>query len=126
MAELWSATTGNRPNAKVADLTVPASVSTGTVAFAAPSGTTLTASTNYIFVVYATTVAGGLQIKATRTTSEDSGRQPGWSIANTRWTDVAFTPPTTPSDWNSNSTGILMLRVKGYPILSPTDLSDIA
>ena len=37
---------------KLASLTVPATVSAGTVSFAAPANTTLTASTEYFFRLY--------------------------------------------------------------------------
>ncbi|MCY3671440.1 MAG: hypothetical protein OXH14_10200, partial [Alphaproteobacteria bacterium] len=53
-AELWSATTGGVPNAKVASLAVPTGFTAGTVAFAAPMGTTLAASTTYFFLLYTT------------------------------------------------------------------------
>ena len=80
-AELWSATTANDPDSKIASLTVPAAVSAGTVAFTAPANTTLSANTNYFFVIY--TVGNfNARLGTTESTNEDFGGQTGWSIAN--------------------------------------------
>ena len=83
--QLWSDSSGEsagQPGAKLADLTVPSSVSTGTVLFAAPSNTTLSASTTYHLVIDAANVTAGLEAEATDSDAEDSGAAAGWSIAN--------------------------------------------
>ena len=101
-AELWSDNGSGRPNAKLADLTVPSSVSTGAVAFAAPANTTLSASTNYFAVVYSTSTSetNQIQVEVTTATAEDSGAATGWSIANNGlWVDA--TDPSSVTSWNS-------------------------
>ena len=81
-AELWSET-GGRPDSKVADLTVPSTVTAGTsVSFAAPANTALSANTTYFFVLYTTGTYNPV-LTYTNSTSEDNG-QAGWSIANGR------------------------------------------
>ena len=85
-AELWSSNAGGadqgRPNAKVADLTVPADpIEAGAVRLAAPASTTLSASTTYFLVVY-TTGNFNLGILRTASTDEDAGAGSGWSIGN--------------------------------------------
>ena len=83
--ELWSDNGSARPGSKEADLTVPASISTGAVAFAAPANTTLTASTTYFVVMYSTgagRVESQLEVRTTSSQSEDSGAAAGWSIAD--------------------------------------------
>ena len=83
--QLWSDSGGEsagQPGAKLADLTVPSSVSTGTVLFAAPSNTTLSAGTTYHLVIDAANVTDGLEAETTASDAEDSGAAAGWSIAN--------------------------------------------
>ena len=83
--QLWSDSSGEsagQPGAKLADLTVPSSVSTGTVLFAAPSNTTLSASTTYHLVIDAANVTAGLEAETTDSDAEDSGAAAGWSIAD--------------------------------------------
>ena len=83
--QLWSDSSGEsagQPGAKLADLTVPSSVSTGTVLFAAPSNTTLSASTTYHLVIDTTNVTEGLEAETTDSDAEDSGAAAGWSIAD--------------------------------------------
>ena len=82
-AELWSATGGGAPDSKLAGLTVPSTVGAGAVAFAAPSNTSLDASTSYFVVVYRSGTTTG-SLRTTRTNNEDSGSASGWSIGDTR------------------------------------------
>ena len=82
-AELWSATGGGAPDSKLASLTVPSTVGAGAVAFAAPSNTSLDASTSYFVVVYRSGTTTG-SLRTTRTNNEDSGSASGWSIGDTR------------------------------------------
>ncbi len=84
-AELWSDNGSGRPGSNIASLTVPSSISSGNVAFAAPGGTTLAASTTYHVVLYSTgTGRATTQIYVRRTSAagEDSGAAVGWSIAD--------------------------------------------
>ena len=82
-AELWSATGAGAPDSKLASLTVPSTVGAGAVAFAAPSNTSLDASTSYFVVVYRSGATTG-SLRTTRTNNEDSGSASGWSIGDTR------------------------------------------
>ncbi len=107
-AELWSATTSGAPKAKLVSLTVPSSVSAGTVSFAAPANTKLAASTIYHLVLY-TTTNFGIEIEHTATDNEDSGGAAGWSIGN-RWYHDGNTPTGT---WVSRSSNYLLIRVNG-------------
>ena len=80
-AQLWSASSGN-PNEKVADLTTPSSLSSGIATFAAPNGTTLTASTNYFVVLYNSAVGATHRPHVTLSNNQDSGAATGWSIGD--------------------------------------------
>ncbi len=82
-AELWSATGAGAPDSKLASLTVPSTVGAGAAAFAAPSNTSLDASTSYFVVVYSSGATTG-SLRTTRTNNEDSGSASGWSIGDTR------------------------------------------
>ncbi len=82
-AELWSATSGGAPDQKLAGLTVPSTVGAGAAAFAAPSNTSLDASTSYFVVVYSSGATTG-SLRTTRTNNEDTGSASGWSIGDTR------------------------------------------
>jgi len=87
-AELWSATggSGGVPEAKIVDLTVPASLATGTRRFTADSAVSLDPSTTYFFVIYvadsdsARTIGNRLKVRPTFSDAEDSGAATGWSI----------------------------------------------
>ena len=127
-AELWSATTGGVPNSKVASLTVPSTVSGGTVSFAAPSNTTLSASTTYFVVIY-TVGSLNLRVSSTLSTNEDSGAATGWSIGNRGYYQSSDVPGS--GSWPSDSNN-LRIRVNGAaaqtttlnPVsAAPTDLS---
>ena len=80
-AQLWSATSTGLPDEKLADLTVPSSIASGNVTFAAPANTTLAASTTYFVRIKG---QGVTNLRAVRTSSdaEDSGAAAGWSIEN--------------------------------------------
>ncbi len=90
-AELWSSGTDGNPKAKLADLTVPSTVSAGTVSFAAPDDTTLSKDTTYHFLLY-TTGTASLEIHHTSSDDEDSGAAAGWSIADQANSYFANTP----------------------------------
>ena len=118
-AELWSSATGGEPNEKVADLSVPGTV-TGTSAtpanirFLAPADTTLTASTTYHFVLYAgsrtvSSQANMFRIRNTSSDAEDSGATAGMSIANS---SHSATHATKPTSWSSSAAS-RMIRVNG-------------
>ena len=111
-AELWSAATGGAPNAKVADLTVPAHpISTDTVNFTAPASTTLSAGTTYYAVVY---TVGAFTIDPTYTNSdnEDTGGATNWSIAD-GVRHASGNVPTSTSTWSAPETFAVRIRVKG-------------
>ena len=112
-AELWSAATGGGPDSKLASLTVPSfstTAPTNTVAFAAPASTTLTASTNYYFVIY---TVGSFNARVTTTSSdnEDSGGQAGWSVEDDSYLVSADVPGTT-NTWSMHASP-LHIRVRG-------------
>ena len=111
-AELWSESSG-APASKVADLEVPSTATTGTVAFTAPSNTpTLTASGTYYFVVY--TVGNlHLQLSSTSSNGEDSSGQSSWSIAN-RLQYSAQDMPGAGMTWATEVAGVVLaIRVNG-------------
>ena len=81
--ELWSAKSNGTPDSGVATLTTPSTVGTGTVDFAAPANTVLTANTKYLVTIAKTgSTAGAVYITAS--TDEDTGAATGWSINNKR------------------------------------------
>ena len=78
-AELWSSSSGV-PDAKLADLTVPAHpISAGTVTFTDPAKTSLSASTLYFFLIY-TTGNFNVDVATTGTADQDSSSATGWTI----------------------------------------------
>ena len=113
-AELWSAATGGGPDSKLADLTVPSTVALGTVSFAAPPNTTLSASTTYYLLIY-TVGSYVLELDVTASTSEDSGGMTGWSIGDSSWFTQGFDTPTTAgATWSEDTNfGVMRIRVKG-------------
>ena len=80
--ELWRAGSDGLPVSKYKNLTVPSSVGTGAVAFAAPAGTTLDANTSYFVLVYRSGSTTGT-LRVTGSSSEDSGGHSDWAIADT-------------------------------------------
>ena len=123
-AELWSSRTVatiQTPNAKLHDLTVPQSVTTGTVSFAAPPNTTLDANTGYFLVLYVNdssrAVGGRVRAGLTRSFNEDSGAAPGWGIEPSYSRILgSFTPSGT---WLVNSIYAMRIRVSGSAVFSP-------
>ncbi len=77
-AELWSNDDLDRPAAKLADLSVLATVGTGSVTFKAPPDTRLAADTRYFLVLHG---ARFVSFAATPSNYENP-RAPGWSIGN--------------------------------------------
>ena len=121
--QLWDATTGGQvsPRTKVADLTVPSSIATGTVSFAAPANTILDLNKTY-FVVFYTAGSYGMQVSHTASDSEDSGGQTGWSIQDNSWIQSLIVPSTYRAWLVTQSNA--RIRVKGAAVLAaPTGLS---
>jgi len=126
-AEVWSDSSGT-PDSHVASLTVPSSITSGAVTFAAPSGTKLTASTTYHIVLSSDTYTGeGGNIQATHTGSNDESGATGWSISNARSSASQF--GTSMVSWQTLRTQKLRIRVNGSaaestdPPRAPTGLS---
>ncbi|WP_419908707.1 choice-of-anchor R domain-containing protein [Candidatus Poriferisodalis sp.] len=82
--ELWSAASDGTPDAKLGNLTVPSTISSGATTFAAPTGTWLRANTTYFVVLYRASGSGGT-MRTTDATTEDSGAASGWSLQNQYW-----------------------------------------
>ena len=111
--ELWSSSSGN-PGTKLKDMTVPSSVGSGAVAFAAPSNTTLDAGTTYFVVMYGSTKP----LRSTDSDDEDAGAAAGWSIGNTSLYKLSA-----PESWSSSATSYL-IRVNGSAVASlPSELT---
>ncbi len=108
-AELWSASSGN-PNTKVADLTTPSSLSSGIATFAAPNGTTLTASTVYFVVLYSS-IGHANRPHVTLSNNQDSGAATGWSIGDFARTASNVRNPVG-ATWTSEARSLL-IRVNG-------------
>ena len=126
-AELWSAASGGGPDSKVADLTVPASVSTGTVTFTDPANTVLTSGTEYFFTLY-TTGSFDLEIDITESNGEDAGSQAGWSISDTFWYASQNTPSgaTWTEQTNPSFAFSYRLRVKGSEAQAQSSDADLS
>ena len=93
------------------DLVVPNVMQQGDVAFSAPPGTSLSANTDYHFVLY-TTGQADLRVTATSSIDEDAGGEDGWSISNVTHHMNAQTPED--GDWaDETSGGVMLLRVSG-------------
>ena len=117
-AELWSAS-GGAPDAKVADLTVPTGFTAGTVAFAAPTGTTLDASTTYFFLLYTT---GTFSLRIDYATATGQTGESGWSVADARLWRSGQTPGA--GSWYQTNNQALRIAVKGpAPLSAPTGLT---
>ena len=110
--ELWSDSSG-APGSKIGDgLTVPTSVSTGNVAFNAPAGTTLLASTPYHVVFYTTgSSLTKFSVRRDSADSEDPGAASNWSIANgSTW--ASSNAPSSSTSWTSYHQSVV-IRVNG-------------
>ena len=144
-AELWSRWPGGAPNAKLADLTVPASLpkdgavrnpadrSTmyfrsvrdhgAEVSFAAPANTRLEANTTYFLVVY---TVGNFDwfMDTTSSNSEDKhASRPGWRIADDLLFKIADLPGAAGA-WGVGGLGTtLQIAVKGSIPLTPATVS---
>ena len=103
--QVWSNSSGS-PNEKLWDLTVPSSLSSGTVSLAAPSNTTLTASTTYHLVIDLSGTNSRVTLPNTNSNDEDTGAAAGWSIADTSRRESG-------SNWSSRSY-LPRFQVKGY------------
>ena len=110
--ELWSALTAGNPNKKLADLTVPATVGTGAVTFAAPASTVLNGRTKYFVVVYRSGTTTGELAKAS-SDAEDAGAAAGWSITN-----ADHRIPSGQTSWIAGGQSSLQIRVNGRTVPS--------
>ena len=84
------------------------------MSFAAPSNTTLSASTTYHVVAY--NVGGNsssAQVTRTSSNNEDSGKADGWSIAN-RSSRADVDQPVAATSWQAQLGIKLQIQVKGY------------
>ena len=118
-AELWSATAGGIPNAKISDLAVPSgNIAAGaTVSLRAPANTRLAANTAYSLVVYRPG-SDSIGFVAATSHNEDPGGATGWSIAD----GSARGNGTSPSAGFENSlvSTSLFIAVRGSPVPPPT------
>ena len=95
------------PTSTCTALTAPGSFAAGTLAFTAPSNTTLDANTTYTLLI---TSPGGqsLNLGTTNSDNEDSGGATGWSIGN------AWDFKIDSGNWAANGVGrSLRITVKG-------------
>ena len=117
--ELWSATSGGVPNAKISNLVVPwGNIAAGTtVSFRAPANTRLEANTAYSIVAYRPEINVGIGFATVSSDNEDPGAAPGWSIANSFALANGHTPSGGFPSTGSNS---LVIAVKGSPAPPPT------
>ena len=116
--ELWGADgSGNPDSTNKVSLTVSSTVGAGAQRFAAPSGTTVAASTTYFVVFYRSGGTSGI-LKGLSSNSEDSGGESDWTIADAGHYLSDGT-------WNTWGTGSgHRIRVKGRAVvLPPTDLA---
>ncbi len=116
-AEVWSddGSSGGAPGAKLYDLAVPASVTTGIVDFAAPEGALLAPGARYYLVIY-TTGAYNMGIGQTDTNAEDTGAAPGFSIDNRFRFINAATPGANPTWTTSSQSEEIRIAVKGSAV----------
>ena len=115
--QLWSSSNG-APSAKLADLTVPSSISNSSNAsFTAPSNTVLAANTTYFVVLVRSGGNVAVRPSLTGTGNEDSGAASGWSIADTRHSGTAG------SNWSSPIANPHRIRVNGDAVPPTVTLS---
>ena len=126
-AELWSAatTTGNPPDTKVYDLTVPAAevLANRTLTFAAPAGATLAANSKYYLVVY-TTDDTNLQLRRADKGNQDFGSATGWSVDNGQpWIKIDRSPGMV--SWSQSDNGdIPLIQVSGAEAITSVAVSN--
>ena len=82
--EVWGVAANGRPDSTnvVARLNVPSDIPQGNVAFTAPEGTTLQASTSYFVVLGPISGASGSAGRISNTASDNEQKAAGWSMAN--------------------------------------------
>ena len=113
---VWSVdteTSDDDPVASVYTLTNPSSIAANTTAtFTAPAGSKLDAGTTYLVMVDYDHGArfGGAFWRTMDSSSEDSDRAPGWTIAN-----ESIGSSRSPTAWNANSR-VAAIRVNGREI----------
>ena len=120
-AQLWSATSSGTPSVKVADLTVPSSITDGPVTFTAPQDTRLNANTTYFFVIFTTGSVTSLTLPYTLSADEDAGAATGWSIGNTSYYQSRNVPQA--GSWTT-STRAARIRVNGANFTPPAGCAD--
>ena len=111
--ELWSATSGGFPNAKISDLVVPwGNIAAGeTVSFGAPANTRLAANTAYSIVLYRPGNPAAIGFATTNNNNEDPGAATGWSIADGSASYTGHSPSAGLN--NSLSKSSFVIAVKG-------------
>ena len=124
--ELWSATAGGAPDAKIADLRVnsptPLPRNARPVSLTTRAKTTLDSNTTY-FVVFRIFASGTRKIGLAGTTSdsEEPGAAPGWSIANSLHQYIGNWQA---GNWQLDGGGAsLHIRVNGSPAPATVSLS---
>ena len=111
--ELWSATSGGIPSAKISDLVVPwGNIAAGeTVSFGAPANTRLAANTAYSIVLYRPGNSAAIGFATTNNNNEDPGAATGWSIADGSASYKGHSPSASMN--NSLSKSSFVIAVKG-------------
>ena len=109
---VWSTDSNGRPNSKLADLTNPASITTGANTFTAPAGTTLSMGERYAVAIGQWS---GAELKATQRNSEDSGAQSGWSIHDESWAKPSHVP------WENAGNHLFSLRIRVNGAINPQE-----
>ena len=109
---VWSTDSNGRPNSKLADLTNPASITTGANTFTAPAGTTLSMGERYAVAIGQWS---GAELKATQRNSEDSGAQSGWSIHDESWAKPSHVP------WENAGNNLFSLRIRVNGAINPQE-----
>ena len=122
-AELWSATSGGFPSAKISDLVVPwGNIAAGaTVSFRAPANTRLEANTAYSIVLYKNANSAAISFVNANNHNEDPGTATGWSITDGAANYDGNSPSTTLA--NSLLASSLVIAVKGTPVPATATLS---
>ena len=110
---VWSVNSSGRPATKLADLTNPASITTGVNAFTAPAGTALTKGESYAVVMAGPWIEA--LVKATNVDNEDSGAQTGWSVRDTSWTKAPAV------EWADAISGSWSIKIRVNGVIIPQE-----
>ena len=117
--ELWSATSGGFPSAKISDLVVPwGNIAAGeTVSFGAPANTRLAANTAYSIVLYRPGNSAAIGFATTNNNNEDPGAATGWSIADGSASYKGHSPSASLNNSLSNSSFVIAVKGRLEPNL---------